>query len=49
MWPSVQAAFVPISSKLEGYLPWMYLDILGWVTTGMGNKVDPVSQALSLP
>ncbi len=49
MYPSVLAAFFPYSRKLEGDLKWMYLDILGWVTTGIGNKIDPVSDALALP
>jgi GH24 family phage-related lysozyme (muramidase) len=37
------------NSRLEGFLPYLYLDILGYVTCGMGNLVDPVSMALSLP
>lgn len=34
---------------LEGSVPWMYLDILGLVTTGIGNLIDPVESALALP
>jgi GH24 family phage-related lysozyme (muramidase) len=49
VWPSVAAAFLPFSVKLEGEEPWMYLDILGYVTTAIGNKVDPVGEALGLP
>ena len=49
MWPSVQSAFLPFSQGLEGDLPYMYLDILGYVTTGVGNKVDPVGDAEGLP
>ena len=49
MYPSVLAAFFPFSRQLEGDLKWMYLDILGWVTTGIGNKIDPVGDAVALP
>ena len=49
MYPSVQAAWVPFNNKLEGHLTFLYLDILGFVTTGMGNLVDPVASALGLP
>jgi len=49
MYPSVAKAFSPFSIKFEGYLPFMYLDIKGYVTTGMGNLVDPIGAALSLP
>ena len=49
MKPAAQAAFVAFNAPLEGVLAWMYLDILGYVTTGMGNLVDPVQQALTLP
>ena len=48
MWPSVQAAWVPINSKWEGVTYWLYADSLGWITTGMGNKVDPLSDALAV-
>lgn len=49
MWPSVSAAWMPFNNQLEGHLTFMYLDILGYVTTGMGNLVDPVETALGLP
>ena len=49
MYPSVQAAWVPFNNQLEGHLTFMYLDILGFVTTGMGDLVDPLPMALSLP
>jgi GH24 family phage-related lysozyme (muramidase) len=47
--PSVRTAFVAFSEPLEGSLPYLYTDILGLVTTGIGNLVDPVSLAVSLP
>jgi hypothetical protein len=49
MWPSVQSAFAPYNSKLEGKdIPYMYLDVgdlknpgvSGKVTTAMGNLID---------
>ncbi len=49
MFPSVLASFEPFSTKFEGYLPYLYLDNEGLVTTGMGNLVDPVENALNLP
>ena len=49
MWPSVQAAWDRFSEPLESRVPYMYLDILGKVTTGVGNLIDsiPAAQALS--
>lgn len=49
MYESVSDAFTPASKKFEGYLPWMYTDVKGLVTTGMGNLIDPVENALNLP
>ncbi len=49
MKPSVASAFRDFSTKFEGYLPYMYLDIKGLVTTGMGNLIDPIGAALELP
>jgi hypothetical protein len=33
----------------EGMVPFMYLDIKGLVTIGMGNLIDPFTQAKALP
>lgn len=49
MRSSVRLAFVEFSARFEGVVPWMYLDVLGLVTVGIGNLVDPISAALSLP
>src|SRR5271165_6679781 len=49
MWPSVLTNWVKFNRNLEGVLAWMYLDILGYVTTGMGNLIDSVGAALALP
>jgi len=49
MRPSVRAAFVPFTSPLEGVVPWMYQDVKGLVSTGIGNLIDPISLALPIP
>lgn len=49
MKPSVRAAFVPFTSPLEGVVPYLYLDVKGLVTVGIGNLVDPIQYALPLP
>jgi GH24 family phage-related lysozyme (muramidase) len=49
MHSSVNDAFPTFSKRFEGYVQWMYLDIKGLVTVGVGNLVDPEASALSLP
>lgn len=49
MYPNVRAAFLPFTTRFEGRVSYMYLDIDGWVTIGIGNLIDPVDLALSLP
>jgi hypothetical protein len=49
MFTSVQNAFRAFSEKFEGSIPYMYLDVKGLVTTGIGNLVDPAGLALALP
>src|ERR1700687_4125672 len=49
MFPSVQTAFRSFSEKFEGCVSYMYLDIKGLVTVGVGNLVDPVALAQALP
>src|ERR1700728_4248518 len=49
MFPAVQSNFPAFSTKFEGRVPYMYLDILGLVTVGVGNLIDPVEAAQSLP
>lgn len=41
--------FFSWSQRFEGYVAWMYLDVKGLVTTGVGNLIDPVGAALVLP
>lgn len=49
MYDSVRAAWHSFSEPFEGRVPSMYLDILGLVTCGVGNLIDPVSEALKVP
>lgn len=49
MRQSVKDAFWSFSVPHEGYVPWLYADVKGLVTTGVGNLVDPVAYALPLP
>jgi hypothetical protein len=49
MYDSVQVQFRSFSEPLEGYVPYMYLDIKGLVTVGLGNLIDPVELATILP
>jgi GH24 family phage-related lysozyme (muramidase) len=49
MLPAVQSNFPAFSAKFEGRVPYMYLDIRGLVTVGVGNLVDPVASAQALP
>lgn len=49
MRDAVKAVFNSFTEKYEGHTSWMYLDILGLVTTGRGNLIDPMGAALGLP
>lgn len=49
MYQSVRDYFNTFQTKFEGYLPFMYLDVKNLVTTGMGNLIDPIGAASSLP
>jgi hypothetical protein len=49
MFPSVQSAFRAFNEPFEGCVPYMYLDVKGLVTVGVGNLVDPVELAQALP
>jgi hypothetical protein len=49
MHQSVIDAFHAFNEPLEGRVPWMYCDILGLITTGVGCLIDPVGEALKLP
>ena len=49
MHSSVNQSFRGFNEPFEGVVKYMYLDILGLVTVGVGNLIDPISAALSLP
>jgi len=49
MYDSVRAAFRGFNEPFEGVVHWMYLDVRGLVTIGVGNLIDPVEAALALP
>jgi len=46
---SVIGAWHPFSEPLEARVPYMYVDVLGLVTTGVGNLIDSVAAAQKLP
>src|SRR5690242_21318627 len=49
MHPSVRSQFRAFNEPFEGSVPYMYLDIKGLVTVGVGNLIDPVELATALP
>ncbi len=49
MRDSVRAAFVEFTAKFEGVVPWMYQDVKGLVSIGIGNLIDPIQMAMALP
>lgn len=49
MRDSVRAAFVEFTAPFEGVVPWMYCDVKGLVSVGIGNLIDPIQMAMSLP
>ncbi len=50
MRESVRQAFPDFTDKFEGKVAFMYLDVLGFVTIGRGNLIDPLGgDVLKLP
>jgi GH24 family phage-related lysozyme (muramidase) len=49
MHQSVFDAFLPFTIPLEGKVPWMYLDVKGLVTVGVGNLLMHPWDAMVLP
>lgn len=49
MHSSVKNKFRAFNEPLEGVVRFMYLDVKGLVTVGVGNLIDPLSAALGLP
>ena len=48
MHQSVIDIFPSFTNRFEGRVPWMYLDIKGLVTIGLGCLIDPIGTAESL-
>jgi GH24 family phage-related lysozyme (muramidase) len=48
MYPSVQSRFRAFNEPFEGSIHYMYLDVKGLVTVGVGNLIDPVEFAIAL-
>jgi hypothetical protein len=48
MRDSAASFFRQFSAAFEGNLPFMYLDTVGLVTTGIGNLIDPIEKATPL-
>lgn len=44
----VRSVFRKFNERFEGEISYMYADIKGLVTTGVGNLIDPVELALTL-
>jgi len=49
MHQSVLDIFPSFTAKIEGRIPYMYQDILGLVTIGLGCLIDPIQSAVNLP
>jgi hypothetical protein len=50
MRQAVEDGFVDFTAPLEGVVRWMYLDVKGLVTVGIGNLIDPLNEeTLGLP
>ena len=49
MRATVAAVFPTFSAAFEGRVHNPYLDVMGWVTVGVGNKIDPIGLAMGLP
>ncbi|GHF36282.1 peptidoglycan-binding protein [Streptomyces griseosporeus] len=49
MYQSVRDYWIPFNDPLEGRVHWMYLDQRGWVSTGIGNKIDETARPNTAP
>lgn len=49
MKQAVRDVFAEFSTRFEGRVPFMYLDVKGLVTTGIGNLIDPITTGVTLP
>ncbi len=46
---AVRDVFLEFSQKFEGAIPWIYLDVKGLATIGLGCLIEPAGLALGLP
>jgi GH24 family phage-related lysozyme (muramidase) len=46
---AVRTVFLEFSKKFEGAIPWIYLDVKGLATIGLGCLIEPAGVALGLP
>ena len=46
---AVATRFIAFTKPLEGLVEYMYVDVKGLVTIGIGNLIDPIGAALALP
>lgn len=49
MHEMVRESWRQFNLPLEGQVPYMYLDVRGYVSTGIGNKIDETKAQLSAP
>ena len=49
MHEMVRQSWMRFNEPLEGIVNFMYLDVKGWVSTGMGNKIDETVRPNSAP
>lgn len=49
MKDSVRDAFLAFTKPLEGVISFLYQDVKGLVSIGIGNLVDPIQLAMTLP
>lgn len=49
MHKDVRRIFPEFTAKFEGRVPWMYQDVKGLVTVGLGCLIDPACNAQGLP
>ncbi|TQM32271.1 hypothetical protein [Nocardia bhagyanarayanae] len=49
MKAAVRRVWLPFNEPLEGRVPWMYLDSEGFVSTGVGNKLDDTGRVRAAP
>lgn len=49
MRESVRSAFYDFSARYEGAIAWLYQDVLGLVSIGVGILADPLSLCIGLP